>query len=180
MRCHDCLVDFEPQSGNLVLNDPLIGAFIVYNIDYLACPKCGEHLYTIEASQKIDDARKEQEERLIAGLPVGDFVSAHDAMALLGMTKQAFHKHHRIKRGFIYSIKIGGRAFYHKKSVELFRQSKDGRFPLMPTLKASIEYLLISKEIKFRTKELDTYRSIEIPPVVALMAGYDTEKIVLQ
>lgn len=135
MKCHECMKDFEPRSGNILMEDPWIGAYMVYDIDYQECPQCKEHLYTLETSRKIDAARREREAWLIARLPIGEFISIREAVAILGITKQAFHKNHRIKRGYIYAKKMGGRWFYNKKSVELFRDTGDGRFILDETSK---------------------------------------------
>ena len=49
---------------------------------------------------------------------------------MLDITKQAFSKNPKIKNGFIFSVKVGSRKYYHSKSVEQFKLKGDGRFTL--------------------------------------------------
>jgi hypothetical protein len=60
-----------------------------------------------------------------------DFVTPKEAADILDITRQALHKHHRIQKGFIYSIVIGGRKLFNRVSVQLFKETGDGRFNLI-------------------------------------------------
>ena len=70
---------------------------------------------------------------LLSRVPVGDYITAAEAWGILGMSRQAFHQNSRIRRGFIYSVPRGpgGERLYHRGSVEQFRKTGDGRFPLV-------------------------------------------------
>jgi len=131
MKCFDCNTEFVLRFGDITINDYWVGPVTVSGIDYKECPVCGDRLYTLESSRKIDEAKKKKLDSLIAKLPIGDFVSIREARAILNnISRQAFHKNHRIKRGFIYAIKIDDRWFYNKKSVQQFHKTGDGRFQL--------------------------------------------------
>ena len=51
-------------------------------------------------------------------MPIGNFIATNEAASILGVTKQAFSKNPKIKRGLIYCKKMGARKFFLKKSVE--------------------------------------------------------------
>ena len=70
-------------------------------------------------------------DRLITDKPVDSFVIATEAASMLGISRQAFHKHRRIQRGFIYKTNFGGKTVYLKESVLHFKETGDGRFPLV-------------------------------------------------
>ena len=56
-----------------------------------------------------------------------------DVAAILGITRQAVEKSLVIK-GLTYNIVVMGVRYWLRKSVELYKETGDGRFPLpMPT-----------------------------------------------
>ena len=57
-------------------------------------------------------------------------MSAAAAADLLGVSRQALHKHRRIRKGFIYQTELSGKTVYLRESVELFKKTGDGRFSL--------------------------------------------------
>ncbi|WP_417910248.1 hypothetical protein [Candidatus Electronema sp. PJ] len=121
-----------------------IGSYTVFLPQYYKCSGCGELLLPKEASGIMEAREKELLEDLISNLPVKQFITAAEAAEILGITRQAFHKHQRIKKGFIYSAVIGGMRLYSKKSVQLFKEKKDGRFPLaVSTVKDEVEYVTV-------------------------------------
>jgi len=81
-------------------------------------------------AEKVTAFKKEKERELINKLPVGEFLSVNEVIDILQITKQAFSKNNKIKRGFIYYVEKGKKKLYHKKSVELFKKKGDGRFLL--------------------------------------------------
>ncbi|NOY69126.1 MAG: hypothetical protein GXP53_06490 [Deltaproteobacteria bacterium] len=130
MRCYDCGETCTRHSGKLQLENHSIGWFEIDSPEYYKCDKCGKLLFPEETLEIIDAFKKEKLNRILEELPVKDFISGQEAADTLGISKQAFHKHRRIRNGFIYSIKKWGKRVYHKKSVELFKSKGDGRFSL--------------------------------------------------
>lgn len=129
MRCYECGGTYQRQHGELMLFNDSIGPYSLHNSNYEKCDKCGDLLFSPATLQAIETRIDEIRNEYILNEPIGAFISAADASAMLGITRQALHKHRRIRRGFIYCTTIGGVKVYHKKSVELFRDTKDGRFP---------------------------------------------------
>lgn len=130
MRCYDCGGTCTRHSGKLQLENHSIGWFEIDSPEYYKCEKCGKLLFPEETLEIIDAFKKEKLDRILEELPVKDFISGQNASDILGISRQAFHKHRRIRNGFIYSIKKWGKRVYHKKSVELFKSKGDGRFSL--------------------------------------------------
>jgi len=124
-RCNGMLYEVV---GNVPFESKLIGSVSVPNVSHIKCNKCDHYLISFEGSKQIYSFLDEQENEAIKLLPIGDFVSPKQACQILGFTKQAFSKNHRIKRGFILSITIDGKKLYNRKSVVLFKATNDGRF----------------------------------------------------
>ena len=119
------------RHGDLHAMFKFIGAVRVPDVDYEECTQCGDQWLGMEAGKAWDRAVKAREAELIGALPSRDFVSATEAWTMLDMTRQAFHKNGRIRRGFIYSVPDGpSRRRYSRRSVEQFRETGDGRFRL--------------------------------------------------
>lgn len=131
MRCYECNGTFVKQTGSVTFNDTVVGKYSVDNISYLKCDCCGELAFPAGVSAVIDVAKKNKLQRLIGRLPVSEFITATEVASILGISRQAVHKHRRISRGFIHSYLHGERMLYHKKSVELYRDTGDGRFSLV-------------------------------------------------
>jgi len=131
MRCYECGGTFVTNRGSLTLNDRVVGKYTVDNIEYKKCDSCGEFAFPAGVSSVIENAKKMRLNFLIGRLPISEFIAASEVASMLGISRQAVHKHRRISRGFIHSLKHGDRILYHKKSTELFRDNGDGRFSLI-------------------------------------------------
>lgn len=142
MKCYDCGKAYTKQNGRLSLSNKRIGRYDIYLEEYYKCEGCDSILYPKESVIKIELKEAEICNELIRKLPVDEFIMPIEAANLLGVTKQAFHKNNRIKRGLIYSVVICGRKLYSKKSVALFKEKKDGRFSLV---QASSQALIVPK-----------------------------------
>lgn len=132
MRCYDCDAEYIELSGTLVLEDDSIGKYTIDAPKYFKCSKCGELLFPEETLAIIEQKEEEILNRMLGQQPIANFISSKEAAEILGISRQAFHKHRKIKNGFIYSVRKNGTKFFHKKSVELFKQHGDGRFSLDP------------------------------------------------
>jgi YgiT-type zinc finger domain-containing protein len=134
MKCEMCNGKLSKVKEELEFSTPALGKLLIPNVTFFKCNECGEKLLTPEISNKVMDYVKTKEQEAINSLPIGEFISLNEAAEILGVTKQAFSKNPKIKRGWIYSTNIGERKYYYLKSVEFFKKKKDGRIPLSQEL----------------------------------------------
>lgn len=132
MESCECGGLYEKRHGPLNLQDEYMGELSIPAIDYLVCNRCGGYLFSPTTSRQIEKARDEKLDEVLRTRPIGAFVPSAEAAEMLGITRQALHKHRRVSRGFIFRILFRGRTLYLKESVELFRATGDGRFSLLP------------------------------------------------
>ena len=130
MKCLDCGGTYVKKHGDIELTDKYIGNFVVRDVSYYKCDGCEEYLFSPETSKVIEDRRNQELENLIRSQPLSAFISGSETAAILGITRQALHKHRRIRRGFIFQTQFGGKTVYLKNSVDLFKKTGDGRYPL--------------------------------------------------
>ena len=130
MRCYKCGDTYKEHMGSLKLHSKFIGDYELFNVAYYKCDGCGNLLFPKETIIKIEEKEQECRDFLIKQLPLGEFVFASETAEILNISRQALHKHLRIKRGFIYSVTLCGKKLYHKKSILLFKEKGDGRFSL--------------------------------------------------
>jgi hypothetical protein len=150
MKCYTCGNIYNEHEGTLELHNKSIGSYNIYSAKYYKCEGCGALLFPKETAKKIASKEEEIRNNLIRKLPVGEFIVATEAADILGITKQAFHKHRRIKNGFIYSAILGGKRLYNKKSVNLFKETKDGRFNLSKQIaKEVVKYVFVPAPISY-------------------------------
>jgi len=130
MKCHNCGGSYKRFKGPLRIQDPYVGSFEVGIPEYLKCVNCGEYLLPGRWAEEVDRARARKLEELLTARPLREFITASEAARLLGISRQALHKNRRIRKGFIFHTRFGGGIVYLKKSVELFKETGDGRYPL--------------------------------------------------
>lgn len=130
MHCALCNGDTTKQTGDHQFKSKVLGQILVPNITFERCSECGNKTFSPEESAALVSYVQKKERDAIEKLPVAGWISASEAADVLGISKQAFSKNPKIKRGFIYSVKIGDRKFYYKKSVQRFKDTNDGRLQL--------------------------------------------------
>ena len=130
MKCALCNGRLIKKLGPIEFNSKTIGRILVPNLKFLECNNCGDKIFTPKESDKAIDFIAEKERDAITALPIRDFITANEAAKILGITKQAFSKHPKIKRGLIYFVKIGNRKYYNRKSIELFKEKSNGKYLL--------------------------------------------------
>lgn len=130
MNCYECGGVYQEKSDLLEILDPYIGKISIQGIPYYQCENCDDILYTQDMSLAIEIKRNERIHELLSQLPIADFITAAEAASILGISRQAFHKSHRINHGFIHQTKFGGASVYLKQSVLQFKKTGDGRYPL--------------------------------------------------
>ena len=131
MKCNQCGGQYIIKHDGLELTDAYVGPFAVKVVEYLECEGCGDKAYPPETILEIEKARKLVLEEKLQSFPLRDFVSAAEAASMLGISRQALHKHRRIRRGFIFQTQFSDKAVYLRRSVELFKETGNGRFPLV-------------------------------------------------
>ncbi|MBA4387431.1 MAG: hypothetical protein C0404_05580 [Verrucomicrobia bacterium] len=133
MKCNNCGGDSVEVVGTVREKDPRIGEYEIQNAKYFECTSCNVRLYPVETARRLDAERKRVLVSMIRRRPIGEFISAAETAEYLGVTRQALHKHKRVRKGFIYQTEVSGKTVYHRMSVELFKKTGDGRFPLDET-----------------------------------------------
>ena len=131
MKCLECGGTYQSYTGELSIKDDCIGEFTVARLTYMKCGSCGDLMFAPTAARLIENSRKSALENAIKSRPLKEFISASEAAAILGISRQALHKHRRIRRGFIFQTHFDGKIVYLKRSVLRFKQISDGRFPLL-------------------------------------------------
>lgn len=134
MNCHQCGGIYEAKSDSLEIFDFYVGKIKVRGIPYYQCRNCHDILYTEDMSRAIETERNRRIHELLNQFPLVDFVSSTEAASMLGISRQALHKHRRIKHGFIHQTKFAGITVYLKQSLLRFKRTGDGRFPLQPQM----------------------------------------------
>jgi hypothetical protein len=130
MKCYECGGNYVERHDKYEYSDHYVGTITVEGVKYYSCDTCDDILFSIEMTEAIERERDRRISEFIANSPVKDFVSSSEAATILGVSRQAFNKNRRIKRGFIYQTTLSGSPVYLEKSVLLFKDTGDGRFPL--------------------------------------------------
>lgn len=133
MKCPHCSGHYVERHEDLRFEDTVCGSLVLAKAAFDKCDSCGDVLLHPGTGDRVHDAIVETTARLLNRLPVGDFVMARQAAALLGISVQAFSKHRRIQRGFVHQIDLDGHTCYNRASLLLFKRTGDGRFPLATT-----------------------------------------------
>jgi hypothetical protein len=132
MNCLECGGNYQIRNEPIDLQDEYVGWIETRPAVYFECDNCGDRMLSPDACDAIDEAIDEELDRILQSRPLRDFMTAPEAAEELGISAQALHKHRRIRRGFIFQTKFGGKTVYLKESVRRFKESGDGRFPLQP------------------------------------------------
>ena len=132
MKCTECGGEYiKHKSAKYRVDDESVGTFYVDNVEFMKCSNCGEVLLSPEAMLKIEKKEASVLDALLQAMPISAFLSSAETATILGISRQALHKHRRISRGFIFQTSFGGYKVYLKESVERFLKKRDGRFKLV-------------------------------------------------
>lgn len=142
MNCLECGGTYTEKFGYYSLHDEYVGNIIIKGIPYYQCDKCEDILYSKAMAQAIESERNKRIHYLLSQYPIGDFISATESASIMGISRQALHKNRRINHGFIYQAKFCGLTVYLKQSVQQYKKTGDGRFPLyFHDYKTPVEYI---------------------------------------
>jgi hypothetical protein len=128
--CNECGSQCKPVTGRYVYHDKTVGEIVLPDAKYLKCIHCGDVMLTMQTAKKLSDMRKQLINDFMNDQPISEFITTREAAEFLGITRQALHKNRRIDRGFVYSKTIGDVKLFHKRSLDIFKETGDGRFPL--------------------------------------------------
>lgn len=147
MRCSECNGEYVESIGNIDLESSIIGKYTLTDSKHYKCSSCNSILLPAQTWILADEQEQKAIKEHLENMPISNFISAAETAVILGITKQALHKHRRINNGFIFSIQHGGRIEFLRKSVEQFKSTGDGRFLLRErvisrTSEADIKYLI--------------------------------------
>ena len=131
LKCEYCGGAIIKTRDKLKFKSKALGDVLVPDIEQSKCAKCNDVLISLDEADKVAKYIKDKEHQTIKLLPFDDMISLNAAAKILGITKQAFSKNSRIKRGFIYSATKDNKKYYYKKSVEAFKITGDGRISIM-------------------------------------------------
>jgi len=155
MKCDECGGKYRGISGDLEWDDAYVGSFVVKDVHYRKCETCGQVLLPLETAETIEKRRAERRDELLKALPLGAFLTAAETATTLGISRQALHKHRRIRRGFIHQTGFGGGVVYLEESVKRFKDTGDGRFPLCSsTGPHGSEKLAVLDKLRDRTRAI--------------------------
>jgi len=131
MKCSECSGEYKITRDALEINDDYMGKFFTDIIDYYKCTSCNDTLLPSKSAKSIEEKRKKILNDILQSFPIKDFVSSTEASDILNISRQALHKHRRIRNGLIFNTSFGGKTVYLRESVLLYKQKEDGRFPLV-------------------------------------------------
>lgn len=160
MNCALCNGETIEKTGEHQFKSKVLGTIYVPHITFEECTECKNKIFSLEQSLVLLDYVREKEQKAIEKLPISGWISAAEAASILEMTRQGLNKNKKIKRGFIYSVKLGNSTVYNKKSVLQFKETnnKDGRFELARSW-GSIQPIFVRK--KRKTKQNTWSNTIE-------------------
>ena len=145
MDCAICNNKLTETKGVYTFHSKIIGKINIPNIKIFKCLNCDERLLFDTESEKVLNYVENKEQEAIGSLPIGEFITTNQAAEILGISKQAFSKDPKIKRGFILSHEIGGKKLFLRKSVELFKKKKNGIFQIVQLEQSDCSYIEFHK-----------------------------------
>ncbi|MBR5078035.1 MAG: hypothetical protein IKX30_04775 [Victivallales bacterium] len=133
-KCFDCGHELRWRHRYTV-DDSYVGKITVHG-KYLHCPNCGSDEVPYETLKMVENVRKDRAVKLLwirAESPVEfekQYVRSKEAAAILGVTCQTIAQSKAIRK-YIINLSIGGIRYWLKESVERYRETGNGWFPLI-------------------------------------------------
>ena len=134
MTCCDCGKDMLKRKGYSEMDENV--GFIKTDGEYWECPECGCQLVSGETLQKVDDIRKERTDKLLWACADSPsefsrlFIRVKEVAEIMGISRQAVEKSVFLK-DLVYNITVAGVRYWLKESVERYKETGNGRFPLV-------------------------------------------------
>lgn len=155
--CGLCNGQLLEITGPYEVNSKALGIVKVPEVHRFQCSECGDVTLPSEEAGKVSHFTANKVEETIKLLPIGQFIPADQAANILGVSKQAFSKNKRIKRGFIYFTELGNSKVYFEPSVEAFAANNDGRISL-------VNYLAKKSSLSQEWEQSASFTTIKMMP----------------
>ncbi|TRZ50631.1 hypothetical protein D4S03_06400 [bacterium] len=183
MNCLKCGSTYLPKKQKLVISDKYVGPISIENASYYQCEKCDEKLLPVATARRIDKRRQEMFREYLQNQPISAFFSASEMASFLGISRQALHKHKRIRKGFIYNTFFENRVIYLRKSADLYKKTGDGRFDVSYSgATLNLKQSEWRTELQFKTPKLSflfTSKVVSIDPTAYLNTLKSLYKVTL-
>ncbi|MBR5078037.1 MAG: hypothetical protein IKX30_04785 [Victivallales bacterium] len=133
MKCCDCGKEMLKRNGYSEMDENV--GVIKTDGEYWECPECGCQLVSGETLQKVDDIRKERTDKLLWACADSPsefsrlFIRVKEVAEIMGISRQAVEKSVFLK-DLVYNITVAGVRYWLKESVERYKETGNGRFPL--------------------------------------------------
>lgn len=136
MKCCDCGHEMLKMS-NYSEMDQNVGLIKTHG-EYWQCsnPECGCRFVPDATAQEVDSIKKERTDSLLWSLAGGPeefgrrFIRVKETAAILGVSRQAVEKSVLLK-ALTYNIVVAGIRYWLRESVERYKETGNGRFPLL-------------------------------------------------
>jgi YgiT-type zinc finger domain-containing protein len=129
MKCYLCGGEMVEQRGERLEMEMFdTGVYSVDGVDFEQCTKCGETLLPPDTCDTLDKEHKRLIDSMVRQFPLSEFVTAAETAKMLGLTPAELRTHPRIRRGFVYHVRLGREVLYLKPSLLLYGVCGDGRF----------------------------------------------------
>ena len=134
MKCCDCGKEMLKRNGYSEMDENV--GVIKTDGEYWECPECGCQLVSGETLQKVDDLRKERTDKLLWACADSPsefsrlFIRVKEVAEIMGISRQAVEKSVFLK-DLVYNITVAGVRYWLKESVERYKETGNGRFPLV-------------------------------------------------
>ena len=134
MKCCDCGKEMLKRNGYSEMDENV--GVIKTDGEYWECPECGCQLVSGETLQKVDDLRKERTDKLLWACADSPsefsrlFIRVKEVAEIMGISRQAVEKSVFLK-DLVYNITVAGVRYWLKESVERYKKTGNGRFPLV-------------------------------------------------
>ena len=130
VECVRCGKETTRKAEDYPCFSKVLGYILAPRVEIDVCLECGHRSLSPEAEQEVNSWLKIREQAAICSLSAEQLLSAGQAAEMLGVTKQAFSKSPKVKKGHIYFTTIGNKKVYFRSSVELFKETGDGRYQI--------------------------------------------------
>ena len=153
-RCYECGGEMQQRSF-YCWEDKFLGKMEVNAEagEYFYCAECGSEELSYSLMKKIESVEQERIEQLLLQRVGGsmkaykeNLVRNKDLVALLGKSRQAIQQDHKIKTLIFHHIEKSGEIVYWKPSVELYKETGDGRFDLSSSESAYTDVSRFTKQ----------------------------------
>lgn len=134
MECYICKNKIKVEVKDYLAESVLLGEITVPSISQKHCGKCGEIFLSYDSAQKVHEYINRKEQEAILDLPIHEFVFSSEAIEILGVSRQALAKNPDVKNGVIITVNISGKRLYLRRSLELYKINRDGRFQITPDI----------------------------------------------